>query len=382
MPERVVALLPLRGGSRGIPGKNIKEMAGRPLCYWTLAAAANCPSIDAVYVSTDSTEIAAVATSLGLGVQVVNRPAEFATDTASTESVMLHFASVVPFDLLVLMQATSPLLTSDDLTGAIEQFQQQDLDSMLSAVRVKRFFWAPDGTALNYNPAARPRRQDFAGTFMENGAFYLTQRHILEQERCRLGGKMAVFEMPEDTAVELDAPEDWAIVEQALLARQRRDLRERARGLRLVCVDVDGTLTDGGMYYSPEGEALKRFDTRDARGLHDLIEHGLEVVVMTTEDSLVAEARCRKLGIPCYRGVSDKRQLLQKLCAERDLPTTRAVMIGDDVNDLPAMQVAGLSCCPADAQPEIRQQAAYVAKANAGHGAVREIARFLLELRR
>lgn len=217
--NKIVVLFPLRGGSKSIPKKNIKSLAGKPLAAWTLEAAAKSSLISAVYVSTDSEEISTVVQGLGLGIKVIQRPAEFASDVASTESVMLHFMSQLDFDLLVTIQATSPLLTTEDLDRAIIQFQQQQLDSMLSAVRTKRFFWNDDATPINYDPLHRPRRQDFDGTLMENGAFYITKREILERYQCRLGGKIGIYEMDESTAVEIDEPEDWERVERLLLKR-------------------------------------------------------------------------------------------------------------------------------------------------------------------
>lgn len=216
---KIFSLIPLRGNSKSIPKKNIKLIAGKPLSAWALEASATATSIIDTYVSTDSQEIADVVQSLGLGVQVVNRPAEFATDEASTESVLLHFMSLVDFDVLVTIQATSPLLTAQDLDAAIAQFKAQGLDSMLSAVRTKRFFWNDDATPINYDPLHRPRRQDFAGTLMENGAFYVTKRDILEHYQCRLGGKIGLYEMDEAAAIEIDEREDWERVEHLLLLR-------------------------------------------------------------------------------------------------------------------------------------------------------------------
>ncbi len=217
-----VALIPLRGGSKSIPKKNIKPLCGKPLSAWVLEAAAGSRQIDAVYISTDSVEIADVVRKLDLCVRVIIRPAEFATDEASTESVMLHFMTQVEFNMLVTIQATSPLLKSSDLDEAISQFQEQRLDSMLSAVQSKRFFWNKDATPINYDPLHRPRRQDFAGTLMENGAFYITKREILERSRCRLGGRIGIFEMDESTAVEIDEPDDWQRVERLIIRRDTR----------------------------------------------------------------------------------------------------------------------------------------------------------------
>jgi len=215
-----VALIPLRGGSISIPKKNIKSIAGKPLCAWVLEAATSAEYIDSVYVSTDSSEIADVVNSLDLGVEVIDRPAELGADNASTESVMLHFMEQCHFEQILTIQATSPLLSTKDLDGALRRFKQEKLDSMLSAVRTKRFYWNDDATPINYNPLCRPRRQDFSGTLMENGAFYITRRNVLERHQCRLGGRIGIYEMPDYTALELDEPEDWERVESALRCRK------------------------------------------------------------------------------------------------------------------------------------------------------------------
>jgi len=213
---KTVALIPLRGGSKSIPKKNIKEICGKPLCEWVIQAAVGSDEIDEVYVSTDSGEIRDVVENLNLGVNVIDRPVEHASDEATTESVMLHFMGQVEFDRIVTIQATSPLLKANDIDAALTQFKQDNLDSMVSAVRTKRFFWADDGTPINYVPAQRPRRQDFKGTLMENGAFYVTTREVLSNDNCRLGGKIGVFEMSESTAYEIDEPSDWEIVSNQL----------------------------------------------------------------------------------------------------------------------------------------------------------------------
>jgi CMP-N-acetylneuraminic acid synthetase len=215
----IVALIPLRGGSKSIPQKNIKEIAGKPLCVWVIEAAVNAELINDVYVSTDSIDIKATVEKLNLGVIVINRPPELATNEASTESVIKHFMTHVSFDKLVTIQATSPLLTNKDLDRALEFFESDKLDSMVSTVRTKRFFWTEEGVPLNYDPMKRPRRQDFSGVMMENGAFYVTERRILETFGCRLGGRIGIFEMPEQTSVEIDEPSDWEIVKQLLKDR-------------------------------------------------------------------------------------------------------------------------------------------------------------------
>lgn len=220
----IVALIPLREGSKSIPLKNIKPLNGKPLCYWALKACCEASGIDKVFVSTESAKIKAIVLSLGLDVEVVDRPDALAKDDSSTEDVMLHFAKEKMFDVLCTVQATSPLIRSQDIDSAIRTFQSNRLDSLLTAVRLKRFFWSDGGVPLNYDPVSRPRRQEFAGTLMENGAFYLTSRRILEETKCRLGGKIGTYEMDPDTEIEIDEPDDWTAVE-ALLERRKFDDR-------------------------------------------------------------------------------------------------------------------------------------------------------------
>lgn len=219
MFKRTVALIPLRGGSKSIIKKNIRCMAGKPLCAWVLEAAHSAKSIDEVFVSTEDEEIATVVENLGHGTKIISRPEHLASDSATTESVMLDFLERVCFDTLITIQATSPLTRCEDLEAAADYFTQSRLDSLLTAVRIKRFFWSDDGNPLNYDPMCRPRRQEFKGTFMENGAFYFTRREILEYSGCRLGGNIGIYEMDGSTETEIDDPSDWHTVERLLVER-------------------------------------------------------------------------------------------------------------------------------------------------------------------
>lgn len=226
MTKRFSVLIPLRGGSKGIPNKNIKLIAGKPLCAWVIESAMGADSIETVYVSTESEEIKRVVEEINQQyqnddskknkLQVIDRPNELASDTASTESVMLHCMDNTDFDALITIQATSPMLSSHDLEQAIKQFQLEKLDSMLSAVEFKRFLWGKNGSAINYDPCKRPRRQDFEGYLMENGAFYITDKTLLKKEKCRLGGKIGLYIMHDLSAIEIDEASDWIIAEAIL----------------------------------------------------------------------------------------------------------------------------------------------------------------------
>jgi N-acylneuraminate cytidylyltransferase len=379
---RWVALMPLRAGSKSIPGKNLRPLAGRPLFAWSLGEAIASACFDAVYVATDSEEIGTLANALFPGqVQVVDRSPETATDTASTESVMLEFQGRHPFDVLCLIQATSPLTRAAHFRGAREKFEVEGLDSLLSGVETRRFFWTPRGRPLNYDPAARPRRQDFEGAYLENGAFYLTRAAILRDTRCRLGGRIGIYPMPPETAIEIDEPADWAVAERGLLESRRAP--EATTGIRALVVDVDGTLTDGGMYYGASGEALKRFDTRDGKGLEQLRTRGRMIVcVITGEDSPAVAARMRKLRIEHYfPGVQDKLPVLEDWARRLGLRLEQIAYMGDDLGDLECLTAVGFALCPADAALEVRAAADYICSCAGGAGAVREACELLLGTR-
>lgn len=377
---RWVAYMPLRGGSKSIPGKNIRPLAGAPLFAWSLQSVIDSDCFDEIWVGTDDKAIrAAVEKHFSGQVRLFERSPETCTDEASTESALLEFAREVPFDVICLVQATSPMTRAEDFVLARERFLTSHADSLVTGTRSKRFFWSSSGDPLNYDPAARPRRQDFAGSLVENGAFYFTNREVLEKQRCRLGGSICMFEMPEESALEIDEPDDWSRAE-ALLEQRRADASgTRIKAIQALVIDVDGTLTDGGMYYGPNGEALKKFNTRDAKGLQRIRQAGIRLCVMTQEQSEAVHARMRKLQIDNYHpGVHDKLACLQEVAKDWSLPLEAIAFMGDDLNDLACLEAVGYAFCPQDALPEIRKAADYVTRNRAGEGAVREACEWLI----
>lgn len=205
-----------RGGSVSIPKKNIKPLLGRPLIDWVIRPALDSGIFAEIYVSTDDDEIAAAA--LKCGAKVHRRAPHTATNTASTESAIADFVDAhSDYDVCCLIQATSPLLTPDDFSKGFKLFVDQKADSLVTAVRQHRFLWAMDettkvATAKNYEPLKRPRRQDWQGELIENGAFYLFSKANWQKHKCRLGGKTVLYEMEEHTFTELDSLVDWKVV--------------------------------------------------------------------------------------------------------------------------------------------------------------------------
>ncbi len=380
---KTVALIPVRGGSKSIPLKNIKEICGKPLVYWTAKAACDAASIDRVYVATDSDKIKEAVESFKLTdsafekLTVIDRDPENANDTASTESVMLEFAEKVDFENLVLIQATSPLLQAKDLDEGFKLFDTEGTDSVLSVVRQKRFIWKTDEKGFvspaNYDVFNRPRRQDFDGYLMENGAFYITTKKDLLGSKNRVSGNMKAYEMDEDTALEIDEPSDFLIIEM-LLKKRNGNVSKEYPDIRMIVTDCDGCLTDGGMYYSENGDELKKFNTRDGLALSRLHDKGVITGIITGEDRELNRRRAKKLKMDFIEsGVKDKLPVLKDVCERYGVDLGNVLYIGDDLNDVEAMKAAGVSACPADAGKKVLETADYVASKEGGHGAVREI---------
>ncbi|MDR1502836.1 MAG: acylneuraminate cytidylyltransferase, partial [Prevotella sp.] len=264
---KVTAFVPVRGGSKSIPLKNIKPLCGKPLVYWCLEALQGCDRINEIVVATDSPEIESVVASFSFNkASIYRRAAENASDTAATESVMIEYLSAVNYDendVFLLVQATSPLTESRHLNEALDIYMQGNYDSMLTCVRNCRFFWNPDGTSGNYDYRNRPRRQEFRGELMENGAFYISRVGNIIASGNRLSGKIGIYEMPGYTAAEIDEPDDWVVLENLMHRYRISGLPYRHKQIKLFLTDVDGVLTDGGMYYSESGDEMKKFNTRD-----------------------------------------------------------------------------------------------------------------------
>jgi len=218
--KKIVAVIPLRGGSTSIPLKNIRAIAGKPLCYWVIEAAKKSGCFDEIWVSTDHRKIKGIA--LSYGVKVVDRPAKYASNTATEGAMLNHFASRVDFDILADIHATSPLTTAEDIKKALKMFKRGGYDSMLTGVRWKGFLWDDNFKPVNYNPKRRPRRQDMKGWLKENGAFYITTRDTLARHNDMLGSRIGIYEMDEEDMIELDEPLDWQIVETLLRKRLKK----------------------------------------------------------------------------------------------------------------------------------------------------------------
>lgn len=376
MNENVIALIPLRGGSKGIPNKNIKSFAGKPLCYWVIEAAYKSKMFSKIIVSTDSEKITNIVHKMNLDIIVHNRPSEFATDISTTESVIKDCLNNFDCDILYTIQATSPLTVANDFIKSYKVFKDEKCDSLLTGVVMKRFIWSlKDNRSVNYDYKKRPRRQDFIDDYIiENGAFYITKKDIFNTFNNRLGGKIGIYTMDDESLIEIDDITDFEKAESLMINKIKNNFYKILKNIKLLVIDVDGTLTDSGMYYSNKGEELKKFNTKDGKGLELIRGINVKVVIITGENSNIVKSRAIKLNITdCFLNVKDKKNLLLKICLEQNINLEEVAYIGDDINDLECLKMVGFSACPADSLEVVKKAVKYICKLNGGFGAVREL---------
>jgi N-acylneuraminate cytidylyltransferase len=382
----VFVIVPARGGSKGIPGKNLRPVAGVPLVARAVVAARAAASVDRVFVSTDDVMIAHTAREAGA--EVIDRPPTLAVDEASSESALLHAldwlsgqGTPLP-DVTVMVQCTSPFIDPADVDATVRALEAENADCAFTAARTHAFLWrvGPNGAvAVNHDGARRARRQEREPELVETGAVYAMRTAGLLVARHRFFGKIAIAEVPPERAIEIDEPGDLARADAfaAILSR-----REACAGLppvvRALVLDFDGVLTDNQVITMQDGTEGVASNRSDGHGLEQLRAAGLPIVVLSREDNPVVAARCEKLQLECLQGRRDKVSALRSWLSARGIDAAATVFVGNDTTDVGCLRMVGCGVVVADAHPDALVAADLVLTRAGGRGAVRELADLLL----
>lgn len=375
------AIVPARGGSKGIPRKNLRTVGGATLIERAVRTLRRVPSIDHVVVTTDDPEIALNAEYAGA--LVVARPLEMASDTASSEVAVLHALDELATrglhpDITVFAQATSPFVREQDVDRAVSRLiVDPDLDVVFSAVETDAFLWQVTAEGLrgvNHDWTRRPRRQERPTQFQETGGFYVMRTSGFRAARYRFFGTVSVQRVPVMTAMEIDTFDDLELAQQ--LAERPMPQRHFPGSLSVeaLAMDFDGVHTDNAAYLDETGREAVRVNRSDGMGLAMLRRSGLPMVILSTETNPVVAARGRKLGIDVIQGLEDKAAALQTWMEAQGVPSKHVAYVGNDINDLTCFELVGWPIAVADAHPTVQQAARIILEATGGNGALRELA--------
>ncbi|MFE2595004.1 cytidylyltransferase domain-containing protein [Streptomyces sp. NPDC059396] len=388
----VLAVIPARGGSKGVPAKNLAPVGGVPLVVRAVRASLAARRVTDVVVSTDDAAIAEAARNAGA--EVVLRPAAIAGDTATSEAAVLHAMDAyeamrgVAADVVLLVQCTSPFITAEDLDGVAGAVTEDGADSALTVAPTHGFIWREDsagsadagasgGYGVNHDKANRPRRQDRPQEYLETGAAYAMRADGFRAANHRFFGRTALVKTDAARVLEIDDPHDLARA-RALAPLLDPAVLPTYEDVDAVVLDFDGTQTDDKVMIDSEGRETVTVHRGDGLGIAALRRSGLELLILSTEQNPVVAARARKLQVPVLHGIDRKDLALKQWCDEHGIAPERVLYVGNDVNDLPCFGLVGWPVAVASAHDAVRAGARAVTTTPGGEGAIREIAAWLL----
>ncbi|MEU8782985.1 acylneuraminate cytidylyltransferase [Streptomyces sp. NPDC048637] len=421
-PPTVVAVIPARGGSKGVPAKNLAAVGGVPLVARAVRECRAARLVTDVVVSTDDAGIAAAAR--GAGAVVIRRPGDIAGDTATSEAAVLHAMDAYEaeqgarVDAVLLVQCTSPFIVREDIDGVAAAVVEGGADSALTVAPFHGFVWrADDGTAddavmgagdagrraaatlpaqstatapatvttaggygVNHDKSFRPRRQDRPQDLLETGAAYAMDAAGFRTSGHRFFGRTELVRTDPARVLEIDDPHDLA------RARALAPLLDAARpgslpaldDIDAVVLDFDGTQTDDRVLIDADGREIVAVHRGDGLGIAALRRAELKLLILSSETNPVVAARARKLQVPVLHGIDRKDLALKQWCEEAGIAPERVLYVGNDVNDLPCFDLVGWPVAVAGAHDVVRGAARAVTATPGGSGAIREIAGWLL----
>jgi N-acylneuraminate cytidylyltransferase len=401
--NEILALIPARGGSKGIPHKNIRNFAGYPLIAWSIAAAIQAKTVTRIIVSTDDDEIATIARENGAEIPFM-RPAELAQDKTPDLPVFEHALKMLEEvdgykpDAVVQLRPTSPIRPRGMVDEAVQiLLSHRDADCVRGVVPAgqnphKMWRFAGDDKPMKpllevegiSEPYNAPR-QILPPVYWQTGHIDAIRMSTIANKRSLTGDVVYPLVIDPRYTVDIDTLADWAKYEALVYSGLEmvtpgdRTKRRMPGKIELLVLDFDGVLTDNRVWVNQDGVEAVAANRSDSYGLSLLRKAGIESLVVSKEANPVVAARCNKMKVPYLQGVDDKEKALQKHLAEKGIDPAHIIFVGNDVNDLPGFRMAGWSVAVADALPEVIREADYVLSNSGGHGAVRELCDLILK---
>jgi N-acylneuraminate cytidylyltransferase len=399
-PE-VLAIIPARGGSKGIPRKNIRDFAGYPLIAYSIAAGLQSDGVTRVIVSTDDDEIAETARTFGAEVPFI-RPTELARDDTLDLPVFAHalrwLAKNEDYypDLVVQLRPTSPVrpvrLVDEAVQRLLDHPEADSVRGVVPAGQNPHKMWrlgeddrmepllSVEGISEPYNAP----RQKLPPVYWQTGHIDVIRPSVILEEGSMSGKQILPVHIDPAFTVDIDNLWDWARYEWLVQARELDMVhpgsppRPWPENVSLVVFDFDGVMTDNRVWVNQDGVETVAANRGDGMGVEMLLAAGFKAVIISTESNPVVATRARKLGLPYFHGIGDKASTLKAYLEKENLPAEETVYLGNDVNDLPCFPIVARALVVADAHADVRRRADQVLSFPGGHGAVREMCDLLL----
>lgn len=402
----VLAIVQARGGSKGVPGKNLRLVDGHPLVTYSIASGLSAKTVTRLIVSTDDAQIAEVSRRYSAEVPFF-RPADLATDEAPDfplfehalqwldehegyrPRVVVQLRPTTPFRPCGLIDEAVTLLLNDpaaDCVRAVTKASQNPYKMW----NIKADGYLGPLLACELDEPYNQPRQKLPPTYWQTGHVDAIRYETIVARRSLTGDRIRHILVDERYCVDIDTPLDielanWMLRSQSLdidfpgIAGRILNKRPWPRRIGLVVFDFDGVFTDNRVWVSQDGREAVACNRGDGMGLALLLARGVEAAVLSTEANPVVTARCQKLNLPCQQGLADKATALRSLAEQRQIDLENVVYLGNDVNDLASMRLAGFGVAVADSHPETLAQADWVLQTRGGYGAVRELCDLILQ---
>ena len=400
----ILALIPARGGSKGIPRKNIRSFAGYPLIAWSIAAAKQSESVTRVIVSTDDEEIAAVAREYGAETPFL-RPAELAQDETTDLPVFEHALEWLEKnegyrpEIVVQLRPTSPIRQKGMLDHAIRiLLEHEDADCVRGVVPAGQNpfkMWRFDGVDKPMKPLLEVEgitepynapRQILPSVYWQTGHIDAIRVSTIKEKKSLTGGVIYPLLIDPRYTVDIDNLSDWARYEAITssgleIVTPGRIKRPMPQMIELILCDFDGVITDNRVWVDQDGTESVAAYRSDSVRVKELYALGIQIMILSSEPNRVVEARARKMGVEAIHGVGlhDKGRVMKEVLQQKNIKAENVIYIGNDINDLPCFEVAGWSVAVADAYPEVIRAADHVLRKAGGHGALRELCDLILK---
>lgn len=383
MTLEAIAIIPARGGSKGLPGKNTRLFCGKPLIAWMIKAAKEARKVSRVIVSTDDDQISKI--SFDYGAEVVRRPKEISGDAAASETALLDALQQLKIrcGTLAFLQCTSPLVTSADIDGTIGALK--GADSAFAAIPWHGFIWEHDGekaVPVGHTQNHRPMRQHLPDRYMETGAIYAMDISGFIESKHRFFGKVSVYTIDAERGIDIDDEHDFRYAEAIMGSRLSFQKASRLPDeVKAIVMDFDGVLTNNTMQVDERGQESVVCHRGDGWAIRQFKNVGIHLLILTQESNPAVRARCDKLGVECIVAGENKLPDLEKWLKMNRLRAEDTLYIGNDVPDVLCMMHVACALAPCDAYEEAKNAADIVFTLPGGQGCIRELYSILVTRR-